>query len=1108
MCGPCSARFSDSKSPRYSAKRTRTRFLGGGGRLRLRPDYVCRSESSTTATVIVEVKKLGTDLTKRTGLKWSTAPAGQLHRYLSSYKAAGDGTWGVLTNGAEWIVVQRRGDHVSPYEFREPAKATTLCAVRSLLAPVRAKRQRRARPAKAPEPAVVDWLADVSAAKTPRDFLRRVAPDAQESPRFQEDLFADEDGREGSNANVDANFATVQLADHETKVHLVVLKLDFPDGLMAPQDITEALRPHRALLTGRVVGVAWVQTDEARLCRGFLSNGKRLVTTPLIDPDLPGSRAERQFAVLAKHGADVKEEEILKALSSEPLHQRFHEEVDEWFCSGAGGAAELRHLIRVLFVWLLQERGVLPDDALWRQEVRPSAPFEVHTHIAWLFSEVLALPAEERDAQQDDWRRSLVEVVPFVNGSMFNRALSDEAPEPIENPRYLNPENGLLSILSRYDWTLSDRTGYESEAAIDPSMLGSLFERLMLTTEGPRIEGKNRKMPAGTYYTPADVADEMTADALAGWLCGTVPALEWTSARALVHPTPTAEDWREWGAEDMEAALAAIRRVTVFDPCSGSGEFCLSVLHALWRSVARLSDRPRREISLEPILERQIYAADIHPLAALITRLRLLIALVDARTRGGVGGAKASSPLPNLETRCIVANTLCVELTPQVRIGGAEWNDAIAELRDARELWVRAYSPDDKKAALDAEEEARRRLRNVGRMLQGNSGLSWLDLDFLSGQAKAAHSDVRRLFPAPEGGWNIVIGNPPYQKPDSADQERGTRLGYVGAKTNLYLMFLEMALAATRPDGCITMVVPHSIVFARAVVFRKMRGAMVADAKRIDVRTYDNMPQPLFPPLRWLKTAKSGQQNRQRATILTVLKGVADRGNQEGRRVSSCGLIRFAAAERQSVLRSVRRGTLQPAWSVQWSQAPTEELKSLLRKMRQDVYVGRAPRHAKPRMVTFPPTAMYFISCLPPELLGNPRRKTFALEDDKFFWLWVGLYNSHLFHAYWLMVGDAFDVTQQEYGTVRAPEDWKEPGLRDAIEECALELMAASVVNACRVMKKNLGEQHNVNFHLDGSPGPAIIKRLDRLLLTAYGLPHEPLMRQMRVIREGSAHSL
>lgn len=1088
-------------------KRHQPRFLGGGS-LRLRPDYVCRPESSTTAAVIVEVKRLGTDLTKRIGQTWSTAPSGQLHRYLTSYRGAGDGTWGLLTNGTEWIVVQRRGDDVSPYEFRDPVEAATLLDVRALLAPIRDERStRHVRPSKAPKPVLPDWLTAVAVAETPRDFVHRVAPDAPDSPKLQGELFALEPVGDEGDADAD-NFAAVQLVDGDAEVHLVAMEMAFPDGLMSPQDITEALRPNLADLTGRVIGVAWVRVDEARKCRGFASDGERLVATPLIEPALPGSRAERQFGVLAKHGADLENDKVLKELSSEPLHQKFHEEVDCWFRAGPGRPAELRHLTRILFVWLLQQRSVLPDHGLWRQGVRPSRPFEVHEHVGWLFSEVLAIPAEQRAQQDDDWRQSLVDSVPFVNGSMFNRVLNEEGPAPIEDSMYLDPDDGLLSILSRYDWTLSDRTGYESEAAIDPSMLGSLFERLMLTTEGPRIEGKNLKMPKGTYYTPADVADEMTADALAGWLCGSVPALEWASARALVHPTPIAADWVEWGSAEKEAALAAIESVTVFDPCSGSGEFTLSVLHALWRSVARLRGLSRREVLLEPILERQIYAADIHPLAALITRLRLLVALVDARTRRGTSGAMASKPLPNLETRCIVANTLCVELTPQVQIGGKEWNDGIAELRDARELWVRAYSPDDKSAALEAEKEARQRLRSVGRSLHGDSDLGWLDLDFLSEEAEAVHFDVRSLFPAPEGGWDIVIGNPPYQKPDPADRERGLRLGYVGATANLYLMFLELALAATRPGGCITMVVPHSIVFRRGGAFGEMRRALELGARRVDVRTYDNMPQPLFPRLPWLKNASSGQQNRQRCTILTVLKDSPGWAEEERGGVTSCGVIRLNAADRQSVLKAVRRGTVQPAYSVQWSQAPTEELRELLERMRRDFYVSRAPQRILPRKVTFPATAMYFISCLPLNRLENPRRKEFALEDDEFFWPWVGLYNSHLFHAYWLMVGDAFDVTLQEYGTVRPPEGWQDSRQRGAIDECVQELMAEDVVDACRVMKKNRGEQHNVNFHLEDSPGPEVVERLDRLLLAAYGLPHDPLMEQMRVVRASSAHLL
>ena len=121
-------------------------------------------------------------------------------------------------------------------------------------------------------------------------------------------------------------------------------------------------------------------------------------------------------------------------------------------------------------------------------------------------------------------------------------------------------------------------------------------------------------------------------------------------------------------------------------------------------------------------------------------------------------------------------------------------------------------------------------------------------------------------------------------------------------------------------------------------------------------------------------------------------------------------------------------------------------------------------------------------------------------------WLWVGLYNSHLFHAYWLMIGDSFHVSEQVIATVRAPTRWRAETMRTRIEDLARTLLSNRVVGQCRVQKQHLGVQHNVNFYLEGAEGPSLVEKLDRLLLHAYGLPEDPLMRQMRLIRTDSAH--
>ena len=493
----------------------------------------------------------------------------------------------------------------------------------------------------------------------------------------------------------------------------------------------------------------------------------------------------------------------------------------------------------------------------------------------------------------------------------------------------------------------------------------------------------------------------------------------------------------------------------------------------------------------------------------LITRLRLLIAIIDAQCRGS-GFVRPSDvkPLPNLETRCVAANTLCVNLSGQSVFGTDEVNKATEELRAAREMWTVAYYPEDKQFALQEESSARARLRRACKEwgLQGDP--EWLEWDFLS-SVKPASFDVRNLFPSPEKGWDIVLGNPPYQKPSKEDRRRGKALGYEGHKENLYLMFVEAALRVVRPNGgCLCLIMPHSIVFGRNKAFTAVRRKLEAGAKTIGIRTFDNRPQPVFPRLPWLEKKK---ENRQRITLVTAL---LNSGSPESQRavVHSAGLIRLTAGDRKALRRSsATPGCDQAPWSIQWTQAPTRELAALLAAMRMDIQAKprRLADSTETRVLTFPQTAFYFISCLPIGSIDNDGRQYWRLPDNAFFWPWTGLYNSHLFHAYWLMVSDAFHVTMQDIGTVRQPPGWDDPALLERTGQLARRLCSPEVLRDCHFVHRHSGKEFpNVNFHDENTNGPDIIRELDQILLDAYGLSHKPLMNQMRIIRKGSAHTL
>jgi len=238
---------------------------------------------------------------------------------------------------------------------------------------------------------------------------------------------------------------------------------------------------------------------------------------------------------------------------------------------------------------------------------------------------------------------------------------------------------------------------------------------------------------------------------------------------------------------------------------------------------------------------------DIHPIAVLITRLRLFIALIDERSR--TDSHTEISPLPNLETRCITADTLSINLNSQYVLGDDEWEAEIGNLRAAREMWTTANHPNEKDIARTEEHAVRSKLRYIGNEIgKAQPDLAWLGWDFLSASASPARHDIRELFPAPKGGWDIVIGNPPYQKPDPDDKARGKRLGYVGNSANLYLMFIEAVMAASREGGSIVLIVPHSIVFRTTpATYPKVRSSIQQKIHRISIRTYDNAPLPVFP---------------------------------------------------------------------------------------------------------------------------------------------------------------------------------------------------------------------------------------------------------------------
>lgn len=266
---------------------------------------------------------------------------------------------------------------------------------------------------------------------------------------------------------------------------------------------------------------------------------------------------------------------------------------------------------------------------------------------------------------------------------------------------------GLIHILARYKFTMEENTPLDEEIALDPELLGKVFENL-LASFNPETQDTARKQ-TGSFYTPREVVTFMVDEALLAYLepvlGGDDPG---NRLRALF--TATVDDYApDFEEAEIERLVTALDEVKILDPACGSGAYPMGALHRLvdllrkldpenrlWESRQRvrlkeerakadaqadpklrdeaLMDVTHRERELKPIfnagrfdrdyarklflIENAIFGSDIQPVAVQIAKLRFFIALIcDQKTNFRLPN-QGVLPLPNLETRIVAANTL------------------------------------------------------------------------------------------------------------------------------------------------------------------------------------------------------------------------------------------------------------------------------------------------------------------------------------------------------------------------------------------------------------------------------------------------------------------
>lgn len=821
-----------------------------------RPDYLCLRPDGKL-DVIVEAKTLAMNLDLRPS---KSAPATripkiQLEEYLRKLPNSIHGVFGLLTNGEEWRVCRRVENDVV---WLSSEIAPTQYKLHDALRPLLSRATLPSEQSKHSTEKGQEIVSRVASTTDHRHLLQRLGL---------------EDHLKEHHTDLVSSVRLAQIRENSSDLfnerYFVTLGSRARDGILSVADVYDRLREtyllHRSI-NASGIGIAFDEYSKSPAsCRVFTWDGTRLHTSNSFDPHLPGTRVLHQLESLARW-RDGEPSELIDQLNARTVHQEFYDEIAGWFERTGTELNDLRHLVRILFAWFLKEHGVIPTELFEKH-----SNIDIHEQLVHLFTQTLSMESSRRRVPKtlESLREAFYDA-PFLNGSLFNDD-HNLLRAPVPDADYVRAgeiSNGLFTILKRYDWTLTENDDVRSDTALDPSMIGSVFERFIALAE--KINpGPLARQPDGTYYTPKDLTDEMVCDALSYDLEGNVEGVEYKDALSLLHPIEddSLDKAQLFQSPLKERVIDRLRKITVLDPCTGSGEFIVSVLNTLRRAERRLLDHEYDDLDrVNSAIAHQLYAVDVHPMAIQVTRFRFYLAMIG--TQLSLQPSLPLGPFPNLETRITAANSLATRLMNEEReLEGSHLNTHdMQEWRKIRDSYTDAHTPAAKKTLQEREAKARHKLIEELPFALPHV-IEWLESETLGNESIVSQCGIRLLFGRER--WDVVIGNPPYQRPTPEEKRVAQEYGYATSSCgDLYCLFVELGVKLLARSGTLTMVVPHSICFAGQK--RRLRDLCNERAQSIHLRTYNNRPSAVFPPHPYIKGGSRGSQNVQRVTVVSI----------------------------------------------------------------------------------------------------------------------------------------------------------------------------------------------------------------------------------------------
>lgn len=580
----------------------------------------------------------------------------------------------------------------------------------------------------------------------------------------------------------------------------------------------------------------------------------------------------------------------------------------------------IRLVTRMLFVWFIKEKGLVDEDLFIEEQVRSllknydlaQGDSYYRTVLQNLFFATLNTEIDKRgfSATQQTTHRdfsryryqnemansekllALFKRTPFINGGLFDCLDSFDSTSAggyridcfsdnvtvkgrreygmVSVPDKLFFANdGLITLFNRYKFTVEENTPVEQEVALDPELLGRVFENLLAAVNPSNTKNtrKSARNATGSYYTPRLVVDYMVEEALVASLASKVQPTA-GDAKFLcdrLHYLLDYEDafddaWDLFEHTEAEAIVRAIAGLKVLDPAVGSGAFPMGALHTLTLALRRLDPDNQRWKALQKeiatkraaaafdtnnqqnrneelqdisatferyrdsdfgrklyLIQNSIFGVDIQTIACQIAKLRFFISLaIEQQPNGNSKENYGIKPLPNLETRFVAANTLLALASDQGVLPSQRTQELEQQLRANRERYFHAKTRDLK---LECQIKDRRLRGNLTTELQ-TIGMERVDAEKIAAwdpydqNASTDWFDAKYMFGVVDG-FDVVIGNPPYQQVRKGTYSKirfPFSEGYDQGKQNLYKLFVEQSYNLCKNSGIATLIIQSSLM--------------------------------------------------------------------------------------------------------------------------------------------------------------------------------------------------------------------------------------------------------------------------------------------------------